>query len=520
VLKTKIALSAFTFTLIFIVLSSCFVGLSKAELPLNELQAQAIFVLEANTITYGDYRTIISNFETFPIPYGWDEYFHGLASLYYDADLTKDIIQTEFDLQNAEGLIPHAPTMDCDQDLNSQPPLLADLVLQYYQCTGDVTSLRSWYPKLIAYYKWMETNGSPYGNIGISPFAGRRVNDDQTAFYIAASTGMDNSPVYDSSNGKYDKIGDYYYFPIEDVLLTTAMALFAKDMAIISSELDNAGNYALFNGKYVALSNFINTYMWDDTAGLYRPINSNLAFLSTGINTVQTFLPLIAQISSPSQASRLVEHLINVSEYNLGFGIPSVALSDPSYYSRQPSYFASPDPSYWRGPIWAPTTYLVYKGLLNYGYKDVAIKTVAQQWLNTVNQYDVNKTVVFAEYYNSYDGSVNPDGLTKFSWTAAVTLMFAADTKDYFTAKYSGDTTKSSLTFERDKTQTSTIAITPTLTPTLTPTQPPVVSPTTPATNMPANSPNMGLIAILLMVFSVPIISLFILKKSRKTPRL
>jgi glycogen debranching enzyme len=227
---------------------------------------------------------------------------------------------------------------------------------------------------------------------------------------------------------------------------------------------------------------------------------------------------MIADIPSTQQASRLVEHLMNVSEYNLGFGIPSVAASDPSYYSRQPSYFASPDPSYWRGPIWAPTTYLVYKGLLDYGYQDIAINTVAQQWLNTIKNNYVNNSVVFAEYYNSYDGSVNLFGLTEFSWTAAVTLMFAADTSTYIYSKPQDSTSQQRQWSARPAVvqvnSTTTIPQTATPTPTAVPTASPTIKPT--PTNPPTISINWNLISIVAVAMLVPVIGVLIIGKQRK----
>ncbi len=389
----------------------------------NSLYNAAMTTLTSNIKNYQGYNTIVPHAQAYPIPYCWDTYFSALSALNFNTTLAREIINAAFATQKANGMIPNAPSPACDMDMHSQMPLLANAVLEYYLATADTASLKVWYPKLRAYYDWYETYGDPEGSLYmlISPFTSRRTPaDNKTAFFIASATGLDNFPVYDFTGGRTIRIGNYHYFGISDLLLSSGMALFAQSMASIAEILGDSSAQTIYARKHAFLANLINQYMWDFNDGLYKPVFWNTT--KVDINTVQTFLPLIANIPSPTQASALLTHLMNNSEYNLQYGIPTVAANDPHYYSPQPPYFHSADPDYWRGNIWAPTTYLVYRGLNNYGYQKEA-EEIATKWLSTVNN---EAYCPFAEYYNAKTGRAG-NSLSNFSWTAAVTVLLLAE---------------------------------------------------------------------------------------------
>jgi putative isomerase len=50
------------------------------------------------------------------------------------------------------------------------------------------------------------------------------------------------------------------------------------------------------------------------------------------------------------------KHLLNPDEFGGARVLPSIARNDPAFADQE----------YWRGRIWGPMNYLVYRGLLNY----------------------------------------------------------------------------------------------------------------------------------------------------------
>lgn len=89
------------------------------------------------------------------------------------------------------------------------------------------------------------------------------------------------------------------------------------------------------------------------------------------------FLPLWAGIATSEQAERVVrEHYANPKTFNSPSGIRTLSKMEKMYSLR-----ASANPSNWRGPIWGISNYMVFSGLVRYGYdneaRELANKTVA-----------------------------------------------------------------------------------------------------------------------------------------------
>lgn len=88
------------------------------------------------------------------------------------------------------------------------------------------------------------------------------------------------------------------------------------------------------------------------------------------------FLAMWAGVATPEQAKRMVdEHFKNSQTFNAPYGIRTLSKMEKMY-----SVSASGNPSSWRGPIWGISNYLVFRGLVDYGFdaeaKELAAKTI------------------------------------------------------------------------------------------------------------------------------------------------
>ncbi len=80
------------------------------------------------------------------------------------------------------------------------------------------------------------------------------------------------------------------------------------------------------------------------------------------------FMALWAGIASEEQATQIVNlHFHDTTSFNCAAGIRTLSPLEKMYNTR-----ASGNPSSWQGPVWINVNYLVFKGLLNYGYTDEA----------------------------------------------------------------------------------------------------------------------------------------------------
>lgn len=88
------------------------------------------------------------------------------------------------------------------------------------------------------------------------------------------------------------------------------------------------------------------------------------------------FMALWAGIATEEQAADIVRlHFRDTTSFNAKAGIRTLSPLEKMYNTK-----ASGNPSSWQGPVWINVNYLVFRGLLNYGYtaeaRELAEKTV------------------------------------------------------------------------------------------------------------------------------------------------
>jgi glycogen debranching enzyme len=89
------------------------------------------------------------------------------------------------------------------------------------------------------------------------------------------------------------------------------------------------------------------------------------------------------------------------------FSITTTSKIEPAWEARR----------YWRGPVWIILNWLLYNGLIRYGYAELA-EALRSDSLKLMARSG------FWEYYDPRDGS--GCGSPDFSWSAALALEFLA----------------------------------------------------------------------------------------------
>ena len=110
------------------------------------------------------------------------------------------------------------------------------------------------------------------------------------------------------------------------------------------------------------------------------------------------FLAMWAGIATPEQAERMVkEHYLNPKTFNSPSGVRTLSKMEKMYSLR-----ASANPSNWRGPIWGISNYMVFKGLVKYGYTKEANELAGK----TIKLFgrDFEKNGALHEYYEPETG--------------------------------------------------------------------------------------------------------------------
>lgn len=105
------------------------------------------------------------------------------------------------------------------------------------------------------------------------------------------------------------------------------------------------------------------------------------------------FMAMWAQIATPQQAKIMVErHFHDPTSFNAPAGIRTLSPLEKMYDPR-----ASGNPSSWLGPVWIVVNYLVFRGLVNYGYVDEA-KELAEKTVLLLGR-DFERFGALHEYY-------------------------------------------------------------------------------------------------------------------------
>ena len=114
------------------------------------------------------------------------------------------------------------------------------------------------------------------------------------------------------------------------------------------------------------------------------------------------------------RAERLIkEHLLNEEEFWLKYPVATWSKSEPDYYQERRGGECT-----WRGATWIPTNYMVFRGLIRYGYTEVARQLADKTFELVVSEPDLR------EFYNGETGS--GQGLAPFwGWSSLGYVMKA-----------------------------------------------------------------------------------------------
>jgi putative isomerase len=171
-------------------------------------------------------------------------------------------------------------------------------------------------------------------------------------------------------------------------------------LAYLCERLNMGEIAALYQRDADDLKASIQKHCWDERDGFFYSVDLNLLpfearpfsgdprlILHSGyprdydcliqrIGVWSGFLALWAGVATPEQAQRIVnEHFKNEKTFCAPFGVRTLSKMEKMYNVR-----ASGNPSLWSGPIWGVSNYMVFRGLVDYGFeaeaRELAEKTI------------------------------------------------------------------------------------------------------------------------------------------------
>ena len=217
------------------------------------------------------------------------------------------------------------------------------------------------------------------------------------------------------------------------VYLNCMMYKELEAISVIAGKLGLADKQCYYANEAEKLKKAIQEHMWDERNGFYYSVDLNLLpvdlsqemhsgcprhwnCLIQRIDVWSGFMAMWAGIATEEQAKRMVEeNYKNTKTFNAPYGVRTLSKLEKMY-----KIIKSGNPSCWLGPIWGISNYMVFDGLVKYGFMDEA-KELAEKTIKLFGT-DLEETGQFHEYYDPETGvGVNNPGFQ--NWNLLVILM-------------------------------------------------------------------------------------------------
>ncbi len=399
-------------------------------------------LMSRNSRVVNGYRYTLPSSELYPFQWLWDSCFHAIILSKYDVESAKEELRSVTKKPLSCGMLPHInywrqpkdtvvtnwgrekrgdvidATWGTDGTSSiTQPPLMAKALWRVYHAVDkDVDFLKEIYPVLFDHHTYLINE--------------RDLNGDGLLFIINPDeSGEDNSPRFDISLGleavhtsddhldrrislvhknllcKFDsKTYARRYFAVIDVAFNIIYLESLQIMALIAQELGRDDETRIFKNLADRVRLSLRSMLsMDGSVRLYSYDLLREKFLK--VNTWNLFMPLYGGLLDSNEASILVDCLKDERYFWTNFPIPTVARNSACY---------DPDDGFWRGPVWMAPNWFIYKGLMRYGYIDLATE-LAEKTRKLITLSG------FREYYHPTTGEGL--GAKDFTWGGLVTDM-------------------------------------------------------------------------------------------------
>lgn len=255
------------------------------------------------------------------------------------------------------------------------PNILPWCEYEYYKITGDKKRIAEVFPPLLAYHQWMKEY---------------RTWRDGTYWSTGWGCGMDNSPrLMANSNLDIRRFSNGHMVWVDACM----QQLISCNILIEMGEICVRGEEtAELKREKKHLISVLNDKLWDEETAFYYDLWDNGELNMA--KTIGSYWALLADVVPANRMERFIAHLENENEFNRPNRIPTLS-ADNEYYADGGDY--------WCGSVWAPTNYMVLKGLSRNGYHRLAFDIAKTAVANTVKTYEQTGTI-WENYAPEYAG--------------------------------------------------------------------------------------------------------------------
>jgi putative isomerase len=295
----------------------------------------------------------------------------------------------------------------------SHPPIGAHALWEVHRRHPDRELLERALPVLRRAFDWWFDTRDGNRN-GLLEYGSSPVGDGHfvhTKLAAMDESAMDNSPVHDEA--AFDE--KTHTLDMEDVGLNSLLVWEAEHLARIARELGSDAEAGDLTARRDALGALVRERLWDADRGTFANRLWSGRFARSLAPT--SFYPMTAGIATPQQAERMVrEHLLDPARFGGDWPVAGTPHEDP----------AAADNVYWRGRVWPPFNYLVFRGLVRYGFAGEAAELAERStmlfergWADRKSYENLNQ--------RTGEGGDSPDSDPFYTWGALLPLLGLLD---------------------------------------------------------------------------------------------
>lgn len=314
--------------------------------------------------------------------WSWDHCFNAMSLGYSDPKLAFDQMMVVFDKQNQLGALPddvyenhtgwgylkppiHGWTLRCMMEKSKC--LTTDMIAEIYKPLCRWTDF---------YFNFKDDNHN-----GLAESC--HGND----------SGADNATIFDDG------------MPVDDPALNSYLIIQMDILSDFALKLGRGEESEQWKQRAEKLYSLLMKVLWDGNKFVCRQLYNGI--VNDGKFCHIRFMPLMLADRLPEAVrKKLIDGIKDtlLTEY----GIASEGTKSPKFDNK--GY------AYWRGPVWAPTTYMLVDALDRCGEKELA-KEIATRFCNMV------KREGFAENFDPVSGQGLCDPI--YTWTSSVFILLA-----------------------------------------------------------------------------------------------
>ena len=311
--------------------------------------------------------------------WSWDHCFNAMALTYKHPAMAWDQLRVVFDQQDMYGALPDSVNDRSMVFSFVKPPIHGLTLAWMLERTSFIRKeqLHQIYGPLCRWTEWWFSYRD-YDNDGIPQY--HHGND----------SGWDNATVFD--------VG----MPLESPDLSAFLILQMETLGTIAARLGHLEEAESWQRRSEELLEKMLAHFWQGDHFVALRSGDHLV---SDTDSLLLYLPLILGRRLPAVLrSDLVSGLTRPGRFITPFGLASELPASPRY---------EPD-GYWRGPIWAPATWLIIEGLSACGETELAHQ-LARRFCDTAAHNG------FAENFDALTGDALRDHA--YTWTASVFLL-------------------------------------------------------------------------------------------------